>query len=374
MVGCTVIYTTNIMGFFANSFTDTNQIRLLKMLNEVKAKALEIHNERNKIIHKFNIKFEQLVNNYFKPPLKLWALSQSDMNILDEKDSKLIDLPLRYLCIQRMLRKLFFTDFIPFCYEYNFRINVLIRNEQEPGGYFNCHYLNNIFKKLNPSLKFSATVCANMNFFSTLKPTAISFSCLLEKLEDLVETRTGNSKEFIRRCLYYTPRGLFDVCRAVNGGLFCHTVSFFLHRSDQECSRRECKNCLYDDLQLESSRIVKKVVIINAQTVLCQESHYPKVIETQDSPSLEYYIDEVFFKHKNNEKTLSASHSILNEADENLLQPCWKTYNIILKIKGLSIEKVYFAFDEEEWLFYNDVLRRIDNIYKFSNEPQTQII
>ncbi|KAF7696519.1 hypothetical protein CDIK_1802 [Cucumispora dikerogammari] len=208
---------------------EIKQNKCLEMFKRMKEKTLEIHEKRKKLLKDFESEFKYLIDEYFPiPPYGTWTFKKKDITMLELENWVLSDQSLGFQCIKTNMRKLFFTDFVSFCYKFEAEINSMVIEEMKDGHCFDEDYLYEMFSGLNFLKEYSKTDNINIDFLENVQQLDINISFLLYKLQTMVEEHTGNSIEVIRMCLFYNPGFSFDVNENRNIRDFCSVITFFL--------------------------------------------------------------------------------------------------------------------------------------------------
>ncbi|KAF7701604.1 hypothetical protein CDIK_0686 [Cucumispora dikerogammari] len=181
----------------------------LEEYNTYKKSVLNFYIRRRKMASIFESKFNRLVEDAFVLPHS----SLNNISHMYEREKQYMNtaLPLKVILIQKKLRKLFFSDLISYYYEFLFSINTEIYKEIDGNLVFRKEYYLSFLAHLVKNTPFAAQNNINFAFIKPMVEQDYPFEYFLNILEDLIMTRTGNSKEVIRKCVYLERSFYFDV-------------------------------------------------------------------------------------------------------------------------------------------------------------------
>ncbi|KAF7693587.1 hypothetical protein CDIK_2280 [Cucumispora dikerogammari] len=334
----------------------------LELFNDMKLSISKIHDYRKQMLEKFRTKFKELTENYFKSSDFEQKFSSADALILEQDEPDLSKLSPQYFSIQKVMRKLFFTDFISFYCEFFSSINRIILKEQEEGGRFHNATLWKMFDKLDSSNNFAKANDLNKKFIEFIETRIfpdISFTYLRNILESIVEKHSGNSTELIRKCLYFNPSFVFDVKSEQNISEFYHIIIYFFKHYEGEpyiCDSEELKSHVAStQIPIEKAVSFLKVLI----------DHYKEYLII--NIKLEYKscrrlgFNPRFEKYKKHRQDL---HSCCLKMNQNLMAiSCDKHHDIINEIKKEFAENIIFDFKQSFSSYFNTVVE--DVLWKF---------
>ncbi|KAF7685670.1 hypothetical protein CDIK_3581 [Cucumispora dikerogammari] len=267
------------------------------------------------------------------------------------------------------MRKLFFTDFIPFCYEFFTNINRMILVEQKKGGCFHYLSLSKMFSELDSSNNFSKANDINMKFIEDISDPDISFTYLLNILESIVEEHSGNSTELIRKCLYFNPGFVFDVKNIQNIRDFYHTITyFFKYYGADLLYTHDAKtvSCYY--AKIINTRILNAAEVFKLLIDYYQE-HLIISIRSEYISSIEVCFGTRFKEYR---RCMLDLYGCCLNPDSNLIAVCCKKHQVIIrKIKEERCGNIFFDFYDEKSFFNDTILYTIDDIY--SEEYKTRV-
>ncbi|KAF7689122.1 hypothetical protein CDIK_2858 [Cucumispora dikerogammari] len=246
---------------------DSEQKTLINQFNYMKHTIVRIHEcNRKEMLKTFQSRFKKLIQKSSVYPYLSCKFSKDDISLLKPEIPDLSKLSSQYFHIQKNMRTLFFTDFIPFCYEFLAEINRQCIMQTGPRKCFNSCSLAYMFNKLDPSVKFATENCININFFESISNPDISFTYLLNSLEAMVSENSNNSIEFIRKCLYFNPGFFFDVSKEQNIRDFYHIITYFFKHYGTSCYSRDVE--LFSSYvskiikpQIKKAKVIIKVLI-----------------------------------------------------------------------------------------------------------------
>ncbi|KAF7692966.1 hypothetical protein CDIK_2346 [Cucumispora dikerogammari] len=135
---------------------------------------------------------------------------------------------LEYGSIKLRLRKLFFTDFISFSYEFFLKTRSQVKVYQIEKCCFNKDTIREIFMGLIPTKEFADLNGIDIDFLETIYKQDIDFTFLLNKLEEMVKEHTGLETNTVRKILYLNKDFSFDINDVQAIRDFYHIITYFL--------------------------------------------------------------------------------------------------------------------------------------------------
>ncbi|KAF7692208.1 hypothetical protein CDIK_2451 [Cucumispora dikerogammari] len=341
---------------------ETKQEKLLKMFRRIKTKVLEIHNERLKKVKEFDRKFEKLISEYFVQPYEAWIFPAEDIDLFMSTEPKKNSHTLKFFSIQKIMRKLFFSDFIAFFYEFSTKINTMILVENGRGRCFNYQTLTEVFEELDSSQQFAEKNEVNMGFLETVALKDISFIYLLERLEKMIRKRTGNSRDMIRKCLFMNPGFSFDVSENKNIQDFFHVISHFLTYYSPRFSIKEEEVFCYNMSRVICYRLLDVREVLKLLIKYYQEYLRINICLEYETCS-EPLIDPRFIEYRKCKNDL-LSCCIKKGDNENIINvSCEKHQKDINKIRKNYGESILLDFYEENSFFDKEIVFRLEEIY-----------
>ncbi|KAF7686590.1 hypothetical protein CDIK_3117 [Cucumispora dikerogammari] len=214
------------------TYTRLRGDKLQKAFSDYKTTVQKIQKDMEMMVEDFDKKFEKYISVFTITPNKSPFLIK-EYNCM-QSTSYDIEVELKYLCLRQWLRRLFFGEFILFFNEFNTRVYLSIIKNQKPEKCLNFHSVKKLVYSVYNEPCFSAEKRTAFDFLSIDKSKYKNYNFLffLKKLEDLVIKHTNNTRENLRKCLYYDRGFSFDVNSDENimqiYSLYMASLSFYI--------------------------------------------------------------------------------------------------------------------------------------------------
>ncbi|KAF7694645.1 hypothetical protein CDIK_2073 [Cucumispora dikerogammari] len=194
---------------------------------DYKNRLKNMYIEAESLEKEFNEKLEKIVKEEFpSPPVGLWLLPEEKQNSENNPPS------LKLTILKKSYIRLFFIKFPSLCKDFFFKIISIYQRERPDHSIIKTRRAESCVKKIFGDINSSHNTGVHISLKSFMSFKDFVFKNFFNRFEQLVISQTGNSKEILRRCLYFNTEYSFDVMENKNILNFYIGIDYFYMYED----------------------------------------------------------------------------------------------------------------------------------------------